>query len=129
MNSTEVAYGMCQHGSGAIRTATPFFPPVGKIIMAITFLENVKFHGVGLKADDSFHKPTTDTALEDGVAFFGTQAQVLANGGDVDNDTVTSEAIANTVEFPKGLTIYGRWSELRLSTSYTHGIIVYYGPK
>ena len=129
MNSTEVAYGMCQHGSGAIRGGGPFHPPIGKIIIAITFLENIKFHSAGLVADDSFHKPTADTTLEDGVAFLGTQTQVLANGGDVDHDAVTSEAISDAVEFPKGLTIYGRWSSLRLSTSYTHGIIVYYGPK
>tara|TARA_B100000965_G_C19029160_1_gene514525 strand:+ start:58 stop:447 length:390 start_codon:yes stop_codon:yes gene_type:complete len=129
MNSTEVAYGMCQHGSGSVRTTAPFFPPVGKTIIAITFLENIKFHNSGLVADSSFHKPTADTTLEDGVAFFGTSTQVLANGGDIDHDAVISEAITDAVEFPKGLTIYGRWSSLRLSTSYTHGIIVYYGPK
>jgi hypothetical protein len=130
INSQEVAYGFGQHGSGHIKSATDLYAPTGKVIVAITMLENIKFEATnGLVADTSFVNVTTDAALEDGVAFFGTGSQVLPNGEDDDGDTVTSVAIANTVEFPKGVTIYGRWTRVALSTGYTHGIIVYYGPE
>jgi len=130
LNSTEVSYGFGQMGSGHLKTATDFFAPTGKIIVAIQMLENIKFHATnGLVADDSFHKATTDASLEDGVAFIGTQTQVLANGEDDDGNALTSAAITNTVEFPKGLTIYGRWTRCKLSTTYTHGVIIYFASK
>tara|TARA_R100000773_G_scaffold38101_1_gene33205 strand:- start:1026 stop:1427 length:402 start_codon:yes stop_codon:yes gene_type:complete len=130
LNSTEVAYGFGQMGSGHLKTATDFFAPTGKIIVAITALEDITFHATnGLVADDSFLRTTTDASLEDGVAFIGTQDQVLANGEDDDGDTVTSVKIANTVVFPKGITIYGRWTRCKLSTSFTHGIIIYFASK
>ncbi len=47
------------------------------------------------------------------------------------DSSAESEAIANTVEFPGGITIYGRWNRVSLhdgSCDYTDGIIVYYGP-
>jgi len=129
LNSQEVSYQFGQHGSGHMKTATDLYAPTGKVIVAITMLENIKFEATnGLVADTSFHKATTDAATEDGVAFFGTGSQVLANGEDDDGDAVTSDAVANTVEFPKGVTIYGRWTSIALSTSYTHGVVVYYGP-
>ena len=130
LNSTEVSYGFGQMGSGHLKTATDFYAPTGKVIVAIQMLENIKFHGTnGLVADDSFVKVTTNASKEDGVAFIGTQTQVLPNGEDDDGDAVTSAAIVNTVEFPKGLTIYGRWTRCKLSTTYTHGIIVYFASK
>ena len=125
INSTEVAYQFGQHGSGHLKTATDMYAPTGKVIVAITMLENVKFHATnGLANDTSFYKATSSAATEDGVSFFGTPAHTLADG-----DAVTSVVVANTVEFPKGVTIYGRWTRCKLSTTYTHGIIVYYGPK
>ena len=128
-NSTEVSYGFGQHGSGHVKADTAVYAPTGKVIVAITMLENVKFNASGLIADTSFHKATTAAGLEDGVSYFGTQTQTLANGEDNDGDAVTSVAITNAVEFPKGLTVYGRWNTIQLSTSYTHGVIFYFGPK
>ena len=129
INSTEVSYGFGQMGSGHIKDATPVYAPTGKIIVAITMLENIKFHSSGLTQDTDYFKLTSAASSEDGVSFFGTSAQTLANGEDDDGDSITSVVIANTVEFPKGLTIYGRWTMLRLSTSYTHGVIIYYAPR
>ena len=130
INSTEVAYGFGQHGSGHLKTATDMYAPTGKVIVAITMLEDISFHGTnGLANDTSFHRATSDASLEDGVSFFGTTTQTLANGEDDDADAVTSVVVANTVKFPAGVTIYGRWTRCKLSTSYTHGVIVYYGPE
>lgn len=130
-NSTEVAYQFGQHGSGHVKTAADLYPPTGKVIVAITMLENIKFETTnGLVADEAFKggdvaSPYANTG---GTAFFGTGTQLPANGIDNDNDAVTSVPVTDAIEFPKGLTIYGRWNRIALSATYTHGVIVYYGP-
>jgi len=129
INSTEVAYGFGQHGSGHLKTATDMYAPTGKVIVAITMLEDISFHGTnGLVADPAYIGAGSAT-VQDGVSYIGTGTQFLANGEDDDGDTVTSAAIASAVKFPAGVTIYGRWTRCKLSTSYTHGVIVYYGPE
>ena len=125
-----VEYGFGQMGSGHIKAvASDIKPPKDRVIVAITMLENVKFDQ--LVADTAGASTSVDTAgsLGDGIAFFGTNdPQTRANGLDNSDNSVESVPIANTVEFPKGLTIYGRWNRVSLSGSdYTHGIIVYYG--
>ena len=129
VNSTDVAYGFGQMGSGHIKIADhDLMPPAGSVIVAITML-----------ADVSFAVLTADTHLNganvvvkqggDGTAYFGTGTQILANGIDADDtDTIESVAIANDVVFPKGLTIYGRWTSVSLQADSTHGVICYYGP-
>ena len=129
INSTEVAYGFGQMGSGHIKAAaTDLMPPAGSVIVAITMLDNVSF-GV-LTAD--VHLNGVNTAAKqggDGTAYFGTGTQILANGIDADDtDTVESVVVANDVVFPKGLTIYGRWTSVSLQADSTHGVICYYGP-
>ena len=127
INSTEVAYGFGQMGSGHIKASTALYPPAGKVIVAITMLEDVQFlTSTGLVGDASGVANGSAT-VDDGVSFMGTGTQFLANGMDDDGDAVTSAVIANTVTFPKGVTIYGRWTRFQLKTGYTHGVIVYYG--
>ena len=121
LNSTEVAYQFGQHGSGHSKTAAnTLYAPTGKVIVAITCLADVKFSA--LVADTTYVDVTTDASKEDGVAYFGTAAQVLPNGEDDDGDAVKSEEIANTVVFPKGITIYGRWTNVSLQDDSTHGL-------
>jgi len=128
-NSTEVAYGFGQMGSGHIKAAaTDLMPPAGSVIVAITMLDNVSF--AVLLAET--HLNGANVAVKqgsDGTAYFGTGTQILANGIDTDDtDTVESVAVATTVVFPKGLTIYGRWTSVSLEADSTHGVICYYGP-
>tara|TARA_R100000152_G_C6649963_1_gene91873 strand:- start:239 stop:646 length:408 start_codon:yes stop_codon:yes gene_type:complete len=132
INSQGVAYNFGQMGSGHLRNLTELFAPTGKVIVAITMLEEVKF--AKLIADASYVGSGSAT-VDDGVSFIGTGTQFLANGEDSDGDAVTSQAIANTVDFPAGLTIYGRWTSVQLTDhdatgtdDYADGIIVYYGP-
>ena len=124
-----VEYGFGQMGSGHIKAvASDIKPPKNRVIVAITMLENVKFDQ--LVADDGGASSTVDIAgsLGDGIAFFGSGTKTRANGLDQSDDSVESVSLANTVVFPKGLTIYGRWNRVSLQGSdYTHGIIVYYG--
>jgi len=124
-----VEYGFGQMGSGHIKAvASDLKPPKNRVIVAITMLENVKFDH--LEADQGGASPSVDTAgaLGDGINFIATNAVTRANGLDQSDDSAESVVVANTVEFPKGLTIYGRWTRVSLSGSdYTHGVIVYYG--
>ena len=131
MNSTATAYNFGQLGSGHIKaTNVELFAPTGKVIVAITMLEDMKF--TKLVADSSYIA-SGSASVDDGVSYMGSGTQFLANGEDNDGDAVTSEPIANTVIFPEGLTIYGRWTSLQLvdlagsDNTNTHGVIVYYG--
>ena len=131
-NSTEVSYQFGQHGSGHVKAnASDLVPPHGRVIVAITMLENVKFDATtGLVADPTYASNQVDVAgtLGDGIAYVGTQDQTRANGLDNSDNSVESVPIAATVEFPRGVTIYGRWNRVSLAADYTHGIICYYGP-
>ena len=70
---------------------------------------------------------TTPDTRGDGIAFIGSQTQTRANGLDNSDSSVESEVVASTVVFPKGLTIYGRWTSVSMESSTTSGIILYYG--
>ena len=124
-----VEYGFGQMGSGHIKAvASDIKPPKDRVIVAITMLEDILFDQ--LVADTSYKslKVNTDGSYGDGVAYFGTGSQTRANGLDNSDDSVESVAIGTAVSFPKGLTIYGRWTRVSLQGSdYTHGIICYYG--
>ena len=134
INSTEVAYGFGQMGSVISTTTATLTPPTGKVFVAITMLADTVFNATnGLVADNDstagLEYIGTDEAAHD--AYFGTGTQIAANGGDGAAgafNQALSVVVAATVSFPKGLTIYGRWTNISLQGSnYTHGIIVYYG--
>tara|TARA_Y100001963_G_C6606126_1_gene364849 strand:+ start:18 stop:419 length:402 start_codon:yes stop_codon:yes gene_type:complete len=131
INSQGVSYDFGQMGSGHVNTTgADIIPPHGRVIVAITMLEEVSFDQ--LVADDTYASSKVDTAgvLGDGVAFIGTQTQTRANGLDQSDNSVESIAIGTGVAFPAGLTIYGRWNRVSLNSAANgDGIIVYYGPE
>ena len=124
VNSTEVSYGFGQMGSGHIKASTALYPPAGKVIVAITMLEDVQFLATTGLVGDASYIANGSASVDDGVSYVGTGTQFLANGMDNDGDAVTSAVIANSVTFPKGITIYGRWTRFQLKSGYTHGAIV-----
>ena len=111
INSTEVAYGFGQMGSVFNNTASAITPPTGKVFVAITFLTDTTLNTTaGLVADN-------DDA--NGLEYVGT-------GTAAHNETVGSEttitggggkAVVTATTFPKGITIYGRWTKLTTVTS------------
>ena len=119
-----------QMGSAHIKAAaTDLKPPHGRVIVAIQVLNAaVKFDQ--LVADTSFASAKVDTAgvLGDGIEYFGTATPTRAQGLAQADDTAAAVAVANTVEFPAGITVYGRWTRVSLQADSTHGIICYYGP-
>tara|TARA_Y100001951_G_scaffold74341_1_gene61313 strand:+ start:823 stop:1194 length:372 start_codon:yes stop_codon:yes gene_type:complete len=119
-NSTEVAYGFGQMGSAFTDEDAAVTPPTGKVIVAITFLEDTTLTAL-TPATDMYLDGTTGADLKGAAAFFGSTTAVGANGGN-------AAEIDSATKFPKGLTIYGRWSSVDPSAaSTTGGIICYFG--
>ena len=106
-NSTEVAYAFGQLGSGFSDEAVAVTPPSGKVIIAMTFLEDTILSA--MVAD-----------LQSDAAYFSHTAAVANNGGGA------AETDGATI-FPKGITVYGRWSSVTPPASTTGGVIFYYG--
>tara|TARA_R110001599_G_C12143866_1_gene650850 strand:- start:831 stop:1193 length:363 start_codon:yes stop_codon:yes gene_type:complete len=116
-NSTEVAYGFGQLGSSFIDTTGAHTPPTGKVIIAIQFLEDTTL--AVLVADISQHDPTP-VAGNTGYFSHTTAVQAVHGSGSDETDSGTT--------FPKGLTIYGRWTSVELTgASAAGGIICYFG--
>ena len=108
LNSTEVAYGFGQLGSGHLQAgSSALTPPSGKVIVAIQFLDEI-----ALSALIPEQVYGVDT-------YVGTGATANATGNSVVIDTST--------KFPKGITIYGRWNSVTMNAANDHGIICYFG--
>ena len=122
--SSDVALG--QLGSGFVDNTGAFLPPAGKVIVAITFMSDLKFSALTaeLPTDATFKGPQTSAGVAE-INSFGTVTQTAANGTQAGSAGYTVDA-SNV--FPKGLTIYGRWKGFTLSAAdSTGGLIAYFG--
>lgn len=117
INSTEVSYGFGQLGSAHIVANTDSLtPPDGMVIVAITFLANTQLDVLTAATDNSLVYGGTET----NDCYFGI--------GSTGNENGNSGLVTNSVIFPKGLTIYGRWSAVSLNSGDSDGgILVYFG--
>ena len=115
INSTEVAYGFGQLGSVyTTSSADAIIPPTGKVFVAITVLDAAKFDADGFESE-------TPAKFINGSS---TIANDLAAGSETTDGGSGGVRVPATQEFPKGLTIYGRWTELDLAAG---TIIAYIG--
>ena len=118
--SSDIALG--QLGSAFIDDDGAFAPPTGKVVVAITFMSDLKFSALTaeLPTDATFKGPQTSAGVAE-TNSFGTVTGTAANG--TNNEVVDSSNV-----FPKGLTIYGRWKGFTLSAAdSTGGVIAYFG--
>ena len=99
INSTEVSYGFGQMGSAYLDDTDAFTPPTGKVIVAISIIAEAKF---------TLLTPSNDTPSN--TYYAGTSVTAAATG-----NGANAEAIASGDAFPRGLTIYGRWSACTLA--------------
>ena len=124
MNSQEVSYQFGQLGSAHITAAAnTVTPPNGMVIVAVQFLDDNKVDVL---------TPDNNTSVKYGSNAINTKAFVgspIDAAGDATqaNTNGNSIAIDTAVEFPKGITIYGRWTEFSLATSGDNGVILYFG--
>jgi len=109
-----------QYGSAFTDTNTAIVPPDGFIICAITFMADTV-----LKADGGLVAENAGTNVN---RFMSTQ-NASHNTGAGDEGT-GGQQIANNNIFPKGLTIYGRWTQFQVKDADDDGgVIVYFAPK
>tara|TARA_Y100001938_G_scaffold57998_1_gene81070 strand:- start:1504 stop:1872 length:369 start_codon:yes stop_codon:yes gene_type:complete len=111
INSTEVSYGFGQMGSVFSDGTGALTPPSGKVFVAITFLADTAFNSSnGLVADNDVTAGLefigTDTAAHDSVL-----------SPDLGESGAGGTAIDNGNTFPKGVTIYGRWTKITNNAS------------
>jgi hypothetical protein len=126
--SQDTAYGFGQLGSVFTDSAnSPITPPTGKVFVAITFLADTQLEitsgtGEGLTAD------TTNT-VSGGLEYIGTA--VAAHNLSVGSETAISGGggliVDNANTFPKGITIYGRWTNIEIGNGKTGALIAYIG--
>ena len=109
-----VEYGFGQMGSAFNDGTAAMAPPTGKVFVAITMLTDVTFDtSAGLVADND---------STNGIEYIGTvfarDADATVNDAAHDESSSTSTLgsggvvvdVSNT--FPKGITIYGRWTSI-----------------
>ena len=108
--ANEVGFG--QAGSVFIDSDGASSPPTGLVFVAITFIDDTIFDASGgLIAEDSANFANTEAAAHDNAD--GSETVSEGSGGDEIDASNT---------FPAGITIYGRWSEIDL----TSGMIIAY---
>tara|TARA_A100001201_G_scaffold93128_1_gene81108 strand:- start:1531 stop:1893 length:363 start_codon:yes stop_codon:yes gene_type:complete len=117
INSTEVSYGFGQLGSAHMHNdhSETLTPPDNMVIVAITMLDDTVFDILTADTGNSVEYSATETTN----TYFG-----ITNG----NTGGNSEVVDTSIKFPKGLTIYGRWTAVSLNAAQTTGgIICYFG--
>lgn len=94
----DLAFG--QYGSAYTKTAgDTLVPPTGSVFGAVTCLEDTTFSRLVELGDRDFIN--TSTAAHD-----------LAAGAEDDNSGSGGQVVLTTQTFPKGITIYGRWTQV-----------------
>jgi hypothetical protein len=80
-------------------------PPLNQVFVAITMVTNCTFDSSGgLVAEDAEKYINTEDAAHDLAS--GSESSVEGSGGQV----------VDSVSFPAGMTIYGRWKEIDVAT-------------
>jgi len=111
--ANQVAFGQL----GAVYTTSSsdaIKPPTGMVFVAITMLSDTTFDSsAGLLAEvPTKHFNSADAA---GDLAAGSETAAEGSGG---------KQITSSVTFPKGITVYGRWTEIDLSSG---SVIAYIG--
>ena len=98
--------GFGQVGSIFLDASGAASPPTGLVFIAITFLEDTVLDASGgLVAEDENQYANTEAAAHDEAD--GSETATQGSGG-------TAIQVDNT--FPQGATIFGRWTEIDITT-------------
>jgi len=108
--ANEVGFG--QAGSVFIDGSGASSPPTGSVFVAITFIDDTIFDASGgLIAENSANFANTEAAAHDN-----------ADGSETASEGSGGLQIDASNTFPAGITIYGRWSEIDI----TSGMLIAY---
>ena len=125
INSTEVSYQFGQLGSVFTKAGSSNIkPPTGKVFIAITMLADTTFesHG-GLVAQQDSRSGLEYISTEDASGTAQT-AHAASDGSETTSTGSGGLVVDSSNTFPKGTTIYGRWTEFKPSAA---GVICYFG--
>ena len=130
INSTEVSYQFAQLGSVFTKEGSGNIkPPTGKVFIAITMLDNTTFDSTGGLVSESFKARIAGG----GTTIGDTERNFITTAGAAHDQTAGNAnaekgagglQVDNTLEFPKGVTIYGRWTGFKLASG---RVIAYVG--
>ena len=103
--ANQVSFGQL----GAVYTkaaAAQIKPPTGKVFVAITMLEDTTFDSSG------------GLVAEIATKYFNTEdnAGDLAAGSETADEGSGGVKISNSMTFPKGVTVFGRWTEIDVNS-------------
>jgi len=132
INSTEVSYGFGQLGSVyTTASSEEINPPTNKVFVAITMLSDTVFDDVGGLVAERINTRNAAGTQTTSDVYIGTEqpAHDLAAAGETTDEgtggvIIGGDAEADAVTFPKGVTIYGRWTEIDV---YSGAVIAYIG--
>ena len=119
INSTSTAYGFGQLGSAYTANGSDAIkPPTNKVFVAITMLADTVFDSSGGLIAQIPGSNASDI-------YIGTDqpAHDLADGSET-TDEGSGGKVVDSVTFPKGVTIYGRWTEIDVNSG---GVVAYIG--
>ena len=121
VNSTEVSYGFGQMGSVYTTSSSDAIkPPTGKVFVAVQILEDTVFDASGgLVAEPRVNATVTNNV------YIGTDAAAhdLAAGSET-VDEGSGGKVVDSVTFPKGIVIYGRFTEIDVDSG---SVVAYIG--
>jgi len=118
-----------QLGSAYLDDTETFTPPTGRVIMAITMVGETKF-------DLLIPELPTDATFKGSATSGASDINCIGTNDALGNTTVTSangtnaDKVNSSDVFPKGLTIYGRWTSVKLASGVAAvpcTVILYFG--
>ena len=125
INSTEVSYGFGQLGSAYTTASSDAIkPPTGKVFVAVQILEDTVFDSSGgLVAEQRVNNTITGSVTNN--VYIGTEAAAndLAGGSET-VDEGSGGKVVDSVTFPKGIVIYGRFTEIDVNSG---SVVAYIG--
>ena len=125
INSTEVSYGFGQMGSAYTTASSDAIkPPTGKVFVAVQILEDTVFDSSGgLVAEQRVNNTITGSVTNN--VYIGTEAAAndLAGGSET-VDEGSGGKVVDSVTLPKGIVIYGRFTEIDVNSG---SVVAYIG--
>ena len=117
--SQDTAYGFGQLGSVYTTNGqNAISPPTGKVFVAITFLADttVEAHGGLVAEQDSTGAGLEYISTEDASGTAQTAHDIAHDGTPTALSGTGGLVVDHSNTFPKGITIYGRWTEIHPAT-------------
>ena len=128
INSTEVSYQFGQLGSAYTSGSDAIVPPTDKVFIAITMLADTVFKSnEGLVAERVVVPGATasDPSTRTGDIYISTEQPAHDLAGSSETTTEGSGGqVVDSVSFPLGITIYGRWNKIDVLSG---SIVAYIG--